>query len=671
MAEEYLLPQVASEVATAINKALSSVQSINGITPDRNGNVNINIPGSGGNVDQVILKSPDGTEWVIVVSNDGILSAVTKADQYDIFVIGGQSNVVGYGTPMLASDVFPDGTYQYTQNGNVEELETYPLDHIEAYANQIGFQHTFLDAYIADGKLQTGRKILLIPCGHPGTSFVGGRWEEGGDLHTAMLNRITAVKNLVGRNGVFKAILWHQGESDLIEGNTVTNYKAQLGKLIDNARAITGNIPFIMGEWQQDWLATYGDMGIQMQAVLSDIAEEKESCYLVSADGLTGDSKNGTIHFSAEAQRTFGERYYAGYKAVLNGGDVPDEPSVYTITNTLTNVTSNNSTTQISKGDSYTATLTPADGYNMTSVSVIMGDLDITSTAYSNGVISIESVTGDIAIIAVAKENVWTVTNNLTKVTNANTAKSVTKGASYTAVLTVAYGYELNSVTVTMGGADITGTAYDDGIISIAEVTGNVVITAVAYAGNLLNAATLFGFDNTETSGWNGDELVFDGVDDYATLPADTFDFGSGDFTIQMIAKDNGHNHVLLSQSNASHSDTTIQFFSATGPTFCYQVYFDDGSKIDATVPKNDNMNSLAIVRSGEIITLYLNDNVFCTENIGTKAVRSSTSPVTIGRWGEEVGRMQLPGEVKFISVANSALTADQLMEVASHYGVG
>ena len=34
-----------------------------------------------------------------------------------------------------------------------------------------------------------------------------------------------------------------------------------------------------------------------------------------------------------------------------------------------------------------------------------------------------------------------------------------------------------SSVTITMGGTDITSTAYDDGAISIDSVTGNVIIT--------------------------------------------------------------------------------------------------------------------------------------------------------------------------------------------------
>lgn len=70
--------------------------------------------------------------------------------------------------------------------------------------------------------------------------------------------------------------------------------------------------------------------------------------------------------------------------------------------------------------------------------------------------------------------------NTLTYATNSNKAASVTKGSSYTANITAISGYALQSVTVTMGGTNITETAYSNGTISIASVTGDLVITAVA-----------------------------------------------------------------------------------------------------------------------------------------------------------------------------------------------
>lgn len=74
----------------------------------------------------------------------------------------------------------------------------------------------------------------------------------------------------------------------------------------------------------------------------------------------------------------------------------------------------------------------------------------------------------------------WSVTNNLTDCTSSNAAASVDGGSSYSATITPASGYTMQTLTVTMGGADITSTAVSGNVITIASVVGNIVITAVA-----------------------------------------------------------------------------------------------------------------------------------------------------------------------------------------------
>lgn len=74
----------------------------------------------------------------------------------------------------------------------------------------------------------------------------------------------------------------------------------------------------------------------------------------------------------------------------------------------------------------------------------------------------------------------YSVTNNLTGVTNSNAQTEVTEGDFYKAAISVDDGYILNDLTITMGGVDITDTVYGEGNILIPEVTGDIVITAVA-----------------------------------------------------------------------------------------------------------------------------------------------------------------------------------------------
>lgn len=71
----------------------------------------------------------------------------------------------------------------------------------------------------------------------------------------------------------------------------------------------------------------------------------------------------------------------------------------------------------------------------------------------------------------------FTVTNHLTNVTTSNASAVVNEGGKYNAILTADDGYELRSVTVTMGGSPVTVAG---GVIDISGITGNIVITAVA-----------------------------------------------------------------------------------------------------------------------------------------------------------------------------------------------
>ena len=95
--------------------------------------------------------------------------------------------------------------------------------------------------------------------------------------------------------------------------------------------------------------------------------------------------------------------------------------------------------------------------------------------------VTYQGKTTTFTVTVTATPTQYNITNTLTSVTNSNAATTIYGGESYSATLTASYSdYIITTVTVTMGGTDITGTAYNSGTISIANVTGNIVITAVA-----------------------------------------------------------------------------------------------------------------------------------------------------------------------------------------------
>lgn len=122
------------------------------------------------------------------------------------------------------------------------------------------------------------------------------------------------------------------------------------------------------------------------------------------------------------------------------------------------------------------------------------GGLTIQTTKNGKGTMQ-QTITGHVSIYeqdkmpmefyeipAQSAGSTFPVKNVLTHATNTNSATSVTKGASYSGTIAAASTYELDEVSVTMGGVDITDLVYNSstGVISIAAVTGALMISAVA-----------------------------------------------------------------------------------------------------------------------------------------------------------------------------------------------
>ena len=177
----------------------------------------------------------------------------------------------------------------------------------------------------------------------------------------------------------------------------------------------------------------------------------------------------------------------------------------YTITNNLTNCTTSNSSAIINENSSYTATITANSGYTLSDVNVTMGGADISSTAVSDGVITINSVTGNIVITATA-----------TTVTSPNLVFQVNSASMNTADNTLTDNIAGISATLTgnptVSGNEIAFTASDRfnfDIRSLNLTNGNrtvrVKFTPTTLDNNLRNVLTL----GEATNNWNGATTVY------------------------------------------------------------------------------------------------------------------------------------------------------------------
>ncbi len=207
----------------------------------------------------------------------------------------------------------------------------------------------------------------------------------------------------------------------------------------------------------------------------------REITYLNTYSGATFREK--TMNFLLSCGITL-EKINAFRAAMIDGTPTALTADIasYTITKTLNGVTVDNSAASAKQYQPFTTKVTPASGKAIGTIKVTMGGVDITEAVFSG--------TADVLR--------RTVTRNLTECLSSNTRASVIDGQSYVTTLTANSGFTLNSVSITMGGVDVS-TYYKDGIISIPEVTGDIVITATAvtsapaYTNQLVNAVDMAG----------------------------------------------------------------------------------------------------------------------------------------------------------------------------------
>lgn len=106
-------------------------------------------------------------------------------------------------------------------------------------------------------------------------------------------------------------------------------------------------------------------------------------------------------------------------------------------------------------------------------VNYYIGDTFIYTAPYTLFLVCIFTIT----VVPVQEVN-RSVTNNLTHVTNSNSATDVPFNSRYQAYLTPQAGYYVDNVIITMDGVDITSSVYNNGTIDIPNVTGNIIINA-------------------------------------------------------------------------------------------------------------------------------------------------------------------------------------------------
>lgn len=218
-----------------------------------------------------------------------------------LYLLAGQSNMAGRG--IISDEYKAEGNanvYMLDKN-NEWVLAKHPLHFDKPKVAGVGPGLAF---GIKMAEANPGKKIGLVPCAVGGTSI--NKWKLSAyDSATKTHPYDDAMKRIeiAMQRGVFKGIIWHQGESDSSPEKADT-YLPKLITLIKQFRDKIQNnkLPFVAGE-----LGTYKSVYSNINHAIAQLPQQVSFTAIASSNGLT--SNADTIHFNAASAEELGKRY--------------------------------------------------------------------------------------------------------------------------------------------------------------------------------------------------------------------------------------------------------------------------------------------------------------------------------------------------------------------------
>ena len=220
------------------------------------------------------------------------------------FLMLGQSNMAGRGFIHEVAPIYNE-RIQMLRNGRWQMM-TEPINY-DRPVSGISLAGSFADAWCRQHEEDT---IGLIPCAEGGSTL-----DEWAVEQVLFRHAITEAKFAM-QSSELSGILWHQGESDSMNGNYKVYYKKLL-LIIDALRKELNapDLPLIIGGLG-DFLGKkgFGKGCIEYNFINQELEKfsfEQDNCYFVTASGLSCNPDG--IHIDAISQRKFGLRYFEAF----------------------------------------------------------------------------------------------------------------------------------------------------------------------------------------------------------------------------------------------------------------------------------------------------------------------------------------------------------------------
>lgn len=240
-----------------------------------------------------------------------------KNNEYDVYLLIGQSNMAGRGYMILPNDTLHALPNVWLLNDkDLPEPAKNPMNRYSTVRKSMEMQRISSAATFAETVAkQSGRKVLIVMNALGGSSIE--KWakdaslvEDGGSmakgelqLYAEAVRRAQAAQ----KYGTLRGILWHQGESNSTAGR-IAKYPEQLAQLVKNLRTDLNapDVPFIAGELAY-WRSEHGSP--EFNKMIREIATFVPNSDWISAEGADMMRDEEDPHFGRDGQILLGERY--------------------------------------------------------------------------------------------------------------------------------------------------------------------------------------------------------------------------------------------------------------------------------------------------------------------------------------------------------------------------
>ena len=252
---------------------------------------------------------PFGPLTLMCALFSGSFLSATEPASLDLYLLVGQSNMAGRGT-VSETDRKADPRILVLNKENTWVSQGEPIHFDKPEIAGVGPGFTFAKL-MADKS--PGTTIGLIPCAVGGTPI--SRWKPGADLYEQALARA----KIALKSGHLKGILWHQGEAECDNEGRARAYAKNLTAVATGFRRDLNapDVPFIAGELGEFLYTRTGNKDPYSRVVneqIDSLPTLLPHSAVVSSAGLA--HKGDELHFSAEAQREFGRRYFEALQSL-------------------------------------------------------------------------------------------------------------------------------------------------------------------------------------------------------------------------------------------------------------------------------------------------------------------------------------------------------------------